>query len=178
MCVRSEGAQLTAVLEQRQAGLFGLLWRFRSGAACCASKGSPFRADHLNAPRIVFALVAARLVTAVPNGLGDSVGTGAGSAATTIYRTVPLPRVRVRLLMPSPEARIDLAYVDGLRRSNAKRSVLSLWRGWIRVSDPNQPLGRDDPGVRLRLIHKIWNYSTAPIGLGHLNADAPVRLRD
>jgi hypothetical protein len=46
------------------------------------------------------------------------------------------------------------------------------------VSTPNQPLGLDDPGVRLRLIREVWDNSTAPIWFRHLDADAPVLLRD
>ena len=46
------------------------------------------------------------------------------------------------------------------------------------MSDPNKPLGLDNPGVRLRLIHEVWDNSTAPIGFRHLDADATVLLRD
>jgi hypothetical protein len=46
------------------------------------------------------------------------------------------------------------------------------------VSGPNQTRSLDDPGVRLRLVHEVRDDATAPIGLGHLDADAPVLLRD
>ena len=46
------------------------------------------------------------------------------------------------------------------------------------MSTPNQSLGLNDPGVRLCLIHKVGDYPAAPIGLDHLDADAPIILRD
>jgi hypothetical protein len=42
----------------------------------------------------------------------------------------------------------------------------------------DQPLGLNNPGVCLRLINKIRDNPTAPIGLSHFDADAPVILRD
>ena len=57
-------------------------------------------------------------------------------------------------------------------------TIFSLRPRRIWVSTPNQSLGLDDPGVRLRLIHEVGDDPTAPIGLDHLDADAPVLLRD
>jgi hypothetical protein len=46
------------------------------------------------------------------------------------------------------------------------------------VSTPNQSLGLDNPSICFRLIHEVGDDSTAPVGLDHLDADAPVLLRE
>ena len=46
------------------------------------------------------------------------------------------------------------------------------------MSTLKQPFGLDDPGACLRLIGEVGDNPPAPIGLDHLDADAPVLLRD
>jgi hypothetical protein len=46
----------------------------------------------------------------------------------------------------------------------------------MRLSRFNQAVRLDDPGVRLRLIAEIRNYSRVPTRLRHLNADPPILL--
>ena len=44
------------------------------------------------------------------------------------------------------------------------------------MGDTDHPLGLDNPGFSLRLIAKVRDNPTAPVGLRHLDADAPVLL--